>query len=156
MLSRLVYYSRQNPVRLSIREVSELIQRARVNNGAQGLSGGLLWSGRYFLQVLEGDRERVEKLYNVIRVDPRHQDVTLIEQSLVDERLFGEWYMAFCGLEERHGETLRRYCGAPQLDPSELRGADAVALVHEILLNNARVAADDTTLRAAMGVPALG
>ena len=46
------------------------------------------------VQTLEGDEGVVRGLYDTIAVDPRHQDVELVEESPGVERTFARWSMA--------------------------------------------------------------
>ena len=43
-----------------------------------GLSGILYSDGKWFIQVLEGMRHDVSKIYNLIQGDKRHEDITLV------------------------------------------------------------------------------
>jgi hypothetical protein len=48
----------------------------------------------WFVQALEGDESSVQRLYERIRDDARHDEVTVIESAAVDERVFSRWAMA--------------------------------------------------------------
>ena len=80
---------------------SELLRQARAYNEAHEISGILLYAestGEY-LQVLEGEREVVQKLYENIRRDPRHERVFTLGESQIAERNFADWRMGFAPLE---------------------------------------------------------
>ena len=75
-------------------ELGKLFSEARSNNKKLELSGALLLSAEWFVQVLEGDEETVRGLYTRIEKDPRHERVSLLESGDVDGRLFSRWAMA--------------------------------------------------------------
>ncbi len=84
-------------------ELFALATQASENNRAKGISGILLYSGNKFLQVLQGEEDAVNALYQKIALDPRHRNVTLIIKSRTMAKEFGEWSMAFkdLSLDER-------------------------------------------------------
>ena len=63
------------------------------NNAARNISGFLLFTGTHYIQLLEGDKLEVENLFQTIRADERHSQVSMIFADLVDERLCPEWAM---------------------------------------------------------------
>ncbi len=74
-----------------------LLDIARVNNAAIEVTGMLLYSERNFFQVLEGEQEVVEGLYEKIASDSRHGKVTKIIQEPIEDRAFGKWTMGYTG-----------------------------------------------------------
>jgi hypothetical protein len=92
---RLIYRSRS---RIADEERSAALAQifgvARSNNKQAGITGALLVTDRWFVQALEGDESAVQKLYEHIRGDARHDEVTVIESSAVDARVFSRWAMA--------------------------------------------------------------
>jgi hypothetical protein len=74
MLVRLMYASRAVPA-LDQEELVTILRQSKANNPSTGVTGVLCFSGGIFLQVLEGGRSAVNKLYNRIGADPRHTDV---------------------------------------------------------------------------------
>jgi hypothetical protein len=67
---------------------------ARRNNKRLGITGALVITDDAFAQALEGEEAAVRGLYETIRQDPRHDNVTLLEAGMVDARVFGRWAMA--------------------------------------------------------------
>ena len=61
----------------------------------------LLYHGRSFLQVLEGDEAIVQRLFSRIERDPRHHQVSVIDASTLfgERRSFGDWSMGFSALD---------------------------------------------------------
>lgn len=74
-------------------ELSELLERARARNQADGVSGVLLYHEGSFLQILEGPEEAVEATYERIGKDKRHGRVVVLQRSVVTARSFEGWSM---------------------------------------------------------------
>lgn len=75
--------------------IEELLVRARRTNAQSNITGVLFYNGRKFLQLLEGSKEDVDRLFAVIRDDERHCQVTVFHSGEIAERAFSEWTMAY-------------------------------------------------------------
>jgi hypothetical protein len=78
---------------------ANILASTRRNNARHGVTSALLFSDRCFAQVLEGMREDVEQVFETIQRDPRHSDVTIMHLHEVEECSFGDWSMAFGGID---------------------------------------------------------
>jgi hypothetical protein len=76
-------------------DIQCLLERSRHNNGHRGITGMLLFIETSFFQVLEGDAAIVDKTYETIARDARHDRVTQIIREPISKRSFGEWSMGF-------------------------------------------------------------
>jgi Sensors of blue-light using FAD len=95
---RLIYRSRSRiPTDSRVVEVGEIFSVARPANKKLGITGALLLTDGWFVQVLEGQEQAVRGLYEHIAADPRHDAVELVEATAVDERVFARWAMAKVG-----------------------------------------------------------
>lgn len=101
-------------------ELGRLFTQARSSNKAQQISGALLTHGDWFVQVLEGDEQRVRELFATIAKDPRHESVALLEGRPVDRRVFARWAMARVSEEGEpdipliaHTDGISRAAGRP-------------------------------------------
>ncbi len=81
-------------------QLLQLLKTCRKNNIADDITGLLLYSKRTFFQVLEGEEEKVMKLFETIKKDKRHIDVTIIEKKDIIEREFPYWSMGSQKLEK--------------------------------------------------------
>lgn len=94
----MIYCSR-NRIRGSAKEITteilHILESARANNAALSVTGALLYSQENFAQVLEGPAEAVGKIFENIRQDTRHGEVTVVESGFTGERQFADWSMAF-------------------------------------------------------------
>ena len=76
-------------------DLNALLLKARANNTALDVTGVLLYSEGTFFQVLEGEQNTVEELYEKISLDDRHDKVLMLAKRKIAERNFGEWRMGF-------------------------------------------------------------
>lgn len=103
---RLIYRSHDRiPPEGRKAELGRLFTGARGNNKKQSITGALLLSSEHFVQTLEGDERAVRALFERIAVDPRHENVSLLEASQVQSRAFPRWSMASVAEEEGAEDT---------------------------------------------------
>ena len=132
MLVRLMYASRANEsVRPEV--LSAIMKKSTQNNPGVGVTGVLCFSGEAFLQVLEGGRAQVNKLYNRIAQDPRHRDVTLLSYDEIAERSFAGWSMGQVNIARLNPALLLKYSEAALLDPFAVSGTVSMALLNELV-----------------------
>jgi hypothetical protein len=132
MLVRLMYASRATEtVRPEV--LNAILKKSTHNNPAVGVTGVLCFSGDIFLQVLEGGRTQVSRLYNRIAQDPRHQDVVLLSYDEIDERSFAGWAMGQVNMSRLNPALLLKYSEAAVLDPYAVSGKVSMALFNELV-----------------------
>ncbi|MBF7073283.1 BLUF domain-containing protein [Glaciecola sp. MH2013] len=98
-------------------QIESILSSATKNNPELGITGALLYSGGYFCQVIEGEEDNIEELYETIQMDPRHSDVTILNYEACEGRIFTEWAMAFAGIQE----SLKFDLDGIKENPSELK-----------------------------------
>jgi hypothetical protein len=76
-------------------ELTVLLQKARLKNARLGITGMLVYDEGSFLQIIEGNAEVVQALFNVIREDARHHRVIKLLETTVPGRSFDTWSMGF-------------------------------------------------------------
>jgi hypothetical protein len=81
-------------------QIKSILASATKNNLKLGITGALLYSGGYFCQVIEGEEDNIEDLFETIQIDDRHTEVTVLNFEKSEERSFSEWSMAFAGIED--------------------------------------------------------
>ena len=74
-------------------EVRKILLVSRRNNRQRDITGCLLFSGRHFAQVLEGERKVLGDLIAVIAADPRHDKVQVVVDHQVSVRRYPDWSM---------------------------------------------------------------
>jgi len=90
-LMRLIYAS--HPFGFDDLALTHILKTAQRNNAATGITGTLICREDIYLQLLEGERADVEALYEKIKRDDRHADVTTLVQETAAQRLFPMWAM---------------------------------------------------------------
>ena len=132
MRVRLMYASRAaSPV--DQEELSSILRQSKMTNPAQGITGVLCCSGGIFIQVLEGGRNAVNRLYNRISADPRHTDVVLLTYEEIAERRFAGWSMGQVHMSRLNPALLLKYSETATLDPYSVSGAATAALFEEMI-----------------------
>ena len=91
MISQYLYIS--TAPKLTREDVDRILESASRNNAASEITGMLLYNGRNFLQLLEGDEAELIALMVRIMHDPRHTGVSMLRHAKVPERAFPEWSM---------------------------------------------------------------
>jgi hypothetical protein len=98
MLTHLLYTSRSLiPVAEQDAAIEVMVTAARLRNKAENISGCLLYSAGWFAQILEGAEERLNRVVESILRDPRHTDITILEQGRVPRRRFEGWELGYAG-----------------------------------------------------------
>ena len=132
MLVRLVYASRA-AVAPSPEELAVMLRRSRTKNQSLGVTGVLCHGEGVFLQVLEGSRAAVNRLYGRIAADPRHRDLELLAYEEIGERRFGGWSMGQVNIEMINPSLLLKYAEKPELNPFTVSGKVSMALLEELI-----------------------
>ncbi len=135
-LFRLIYYSRKtavNPDDPRLRaDLKEILETAKHNNMANGVTGALLFNQNYFAQVLEGDRKAVTETFCRIIKDPRHSDHVILEARPIKRRRFADWSMCFVGQEVAE-EVHRRYCCSSEFKPMKMTADSLLGFMKELI-----------------------
>jgi hypothetical protein len=94
VLLRSLIYTSVASAGLSDEAVVDIHNSARAFNGLDGISGLLVFNGERFLQIIEGSEDAIEDLLRRLRADPRHTEVTVVEDRPIEKRSFSGWQMA--------------------------------------------------------------
>ncbi len=98
MVHYLVYvsYSSKPMFEEDLRHILEVSSR---DNAKANITGMLLYLQGRFIQILEGSKNDIEKLYDKIIQDPRHKNPQIILEGRVVKRNFSNWNMGFKRLD---------------------------------------------------------
>ena len=132
MLVRLMYASRAAAA-FDREALGAILRRSRHANPELGITGVLCFSQGIFLQVLEGGRSAVNKLYNRIVTDARHTQVELLRYEEIEERRFASWSMGEVDMARLNPALLLRYSEKAVLDPFAVSGKVSMALFDDIV-----------------------
>jgi len=133
MLVRLLYASRAASAPIAPDAMLAILRQSKANNSIHGITGVLCCSQDIFLQVLEGGRSAVNRLYNCISADPRHKDVELLSYQQIGERRFAGWSMGQVNLTRLNPGLLLKYSASASLDPYAVSGDVSLALLDELV-----------------------
>ncbi len=78
----------------------ELLQQSRASNLHLGITGLLLFKGLDFMQVIEGEENKVRKLSSKIERHSRHHAYTELHWEMIQKPHFPNWSMGFKGLDK--------------------------------------------------------
>jgi len=96
-----IVYVSQAERPFSTDELSSLLQHSRTRNVGDDISGLLIYRfnsdyGRgNFVQVLEGPNDRIDDVWRRISNDARHHTIIVVEEGLIEQRMFRDWSMGF-------------------------------------------------------------
>ena len=83
-------------------EIQEALHFSKNWNNDNSITGILLYSQGNFFQVLEGDQEKLKKLFQRIKDDERHYDIITIFEKEVEAQKFDEYNAGFISLDSRY------------------------------------------------------
>jgi hypothetical protein len=134
-LTRLVYFSKNKmPTDGSVAvQLKQILASAIKNNVHLAVTGGLVFNRNYFMQVLEGDRSTVTKLFTTISGDTRHDQIELMDVKDARERLFGAWSMGFASTPELIKELWAKIDFQGEFNPKLLTGDQIVKIIFELV-----------------------
>ncbi len=84
---------------LSQSELDAILESAQRNNAKVDVTGFLIFDGTSFIQLLEGDEQNVQTVYQKIMGDPRHSQVEPLLQDIKPTRSLSNWAMAYTQLD---------------------------------------------------------
>lgn len=106
---QLVYVSHATTL-LTTEQLVKILDVAQIRNREEGLTGLLLYKDKLFIQLLEGSKASIEKVFTSIQKDDRHYRInTLVDCNLTDTRLFPNWSMGFINLNNPNVGMIEGY-----------------------------------------------
>lgn len=131
MLIRLLYISRATGA-ITTTVTSSILESARVHNRVAGITGILCQGQGLFIQILEGERTSVNRLYGILIKDKRHHDVELVSIEEIQNRKFPDWSMAHVIISESDPIIQMKH---PEFDPFTASGEQLMSLVDDLLIH---------------------
>lgn len=102
------YMSSQASV-LHEKDIENLLFQVREKNKRLAITGLLLLIQGKFIQYIEGPENEIDKVYQKIKTDPRHNDLLLLDKGELEERQFTDWSMAYKKVKDADIEKLVGY-----------------------------------------------
>ena len=85
--------------------IEDILETARKRNETLGVTGCLVFHKQAFVQIIEGEKEHIQLLYQHIKQDARHREVVLLWEGVNDSRNFNDWNMAFYSAVDSQGKS---------------------------------------------------
>jgi hypothetical protein len=114
-------------------ELLALLSQSRAWNTAHELTGVLLYSQGYILQVLEGSQQEVHSIFDRIQKDHRHLNVVKLADGPLAHRSFAEWSMGFLAIQPTNYERLAGYFNPLQTKHLATMPEQGKDSLHEVL-----------------------
>jgi hypothetical protein len=127
-LVRLIYTSRITSG-FGPEEVSSILEKARISNSKNEVTGLLCFNNTFFLQCIEGSRKKVNETYHKILNDKRHSDILMLNYCEIIEREFDKWSMGYMPQSSLTKPLNLKYSGTAHFDPYEMSGESAHRLM---------------------------
>lgn len=131
-LYRLIYASISES--LSKQDIEDILDTSESWNAAHEITGALIFTSRFFMQILEGPRSEVEFIFAKIREDERHRSVKTIAAHATDERLFGDWSMRYFGERQLPGELMKEISPGAVFRPHDLPEEASLKLLRHLAI----------------------
>lgn len=90
-------------------QLENILTVSRHNNESSAITGVLLYHDGGILQVLEGEQEKVDHLFEKISADHRHYGTLKVLEHSSDERYFDNWSMGFRRLSDKEWNDVEGY-----------------------------------------------
>lgn len=87
MKYELIYHSYADS-NITNEQIDSIIKNSRENNSKNGITACLLYHNKQFVQLLEGEQEAIEHLYDNICKDSRHSQVATIHKGAIEKNSF--------------------------------------------------------------------
>lgn len=92
MIRRIIYVSSARKL-LDGDDLRQLVFEAAAKNEKLGITGAIAYKDGSFMQVIEGDENRIEQIFSSIANDTRHHGIILIIDDNDEERHFPNQHM---------------------------------------------------------------
>lgn len=130
-LVQLIYASKVSDMFLP-GDVESILESARNNNKALGITGMLCFNSTYFLQCLEGSRAAVNKIFNTISADSRHDAMLILAYSEICKRDFGDWDMGYVSESKLKRKLMLKYASTDTFNPFSMQGESALNMLSDL------------------------
>lgn len=92
-------YRSQSRGEISKSQVQQILDASVRNNGRREITGLLLYNGKIFLQMLEGEESAVRRCYEKICLDSRHSQAFIVAEVRSEQRIFPNWKMGYIDMK---------------------------------------------------------
>ena len=103
-------YTSVSSQKMSDDDLKKILEKSREKNQRSDVTGMLLYLDPYFIQLLEGEKETVDAIFNAINHDPRHHKVSIIYRQPLNKRYFSNWSMGFNKIRNKDVQNIDGFC----------------------------------------------
>ena len=107
-LVQLVYVSLSSKD-LSEQSLTDLLVEIREKNKRQDVTGMLLYHNSSFIQVIEGEQDTIDQLFDKLKKDQRHKNILVLLEHKIDQRSFPNWSMGFQEVDDEDAKGLEGF-----------------------------------------------
>ena len=118
---------------LSESELNSLLATIRKKNEIQNITGLLLYNDEAFIQVIEGNRETIHQIFDLISKDSRHSNIVKLLEEPITKRAFPDWSMGFRKIDKEQNLQLPGFSDFMQNKHSEIDYEECAAAVRHLL-----------------------
>lgn len=102
-------------------DIKQLWIKSKKSNAKLNITGILLYIDGDFLQVLEGKKNIVLNLFELIKIDKRHKSMIIVFNNEVDKLEFPNWSMAFSATDYNE---IKKIQGFEDVNPKKMAKID--------------------------------
>ena len=135
-LIHIVYVSVSSE-RLSEKYLDDFLSAIRKRNKQRRVTGLLLYNDEFFIQVIEGSKETIHNLFEIIKNDSRHSNIVKLLEESIESRSFPDWSMGYRKINQTQTDRIPGFSNCMQTDqPDEIISGTTEELMY--LLNSFR------------------
>lgn len=97
---------------LTDNELTDILKVARRRNAENDVTGVLLYSDGTFIQVLEGQAESIDTIFDSIMNDKRHRNIIKLVDDKLDTKFFPDWNMGFAAVGKDKVREITGFLGS--------------------------------------------
>ena len=107
---RLLYVSKIKSNINPVNDLYDILTEAVAFNSLNEIYGVLYYGNDYFIQCVEGQKDKVEYLfYEKILKDPRHENCEVLYFENIEECFFSSWHMKYAIIHKEVIEFFKNY-----------------------------------------------
>jgi len=133
-LIHIVYMSFSSKA-LSEAELNAFLASIRRKNQDQGITGLLLYNDEAFIQVIEGKKDIIDRVFELISQDSRHTNIVKLLEEAIDKRAFPDWSMGFRRLDNNTKTKIVGYSDFIHQDKTKFKATECAESVSHLLNN---------------------
>ncbi|MBC2844503.1 BLUF domain-containing protein [Winogradskyella flava] len=71
--------------------IDDLIEDVNISNNNNDITGLLIVRNKHFFQILEGENDKINNLYDKIKQDLRHKNLFKLLDARIEDRIFKDY-----------------------------------------------------------------